>query len=170
VDNCPGLTNQDRVLSTILPGFTVLQRRVLDTLIINCFYLKGPGELVLICEIMRRILSARLLALCAVTLLIYTILKYAASSQSGQMSTMTSNGIDIGWYPPSASWITDIDQVVNGEGTFDFRYGGHDPFISGQYSYCDMERVRPGSYIIPPKNEYELIYVEVVSMSSQNGL
>jgi hypothetical protein len=116
---------------------------------------------------MRRILSARLLALCAVSLLLYTILKYAASAQGGPMSTMTSNGIDIGWYPPSASWITDINQVINGEGTFDFRFGGHLPFISGQYSYCDMEHVRPGSYIIPPKTEYELIYVEVVSMINQ---
>lgn len=111
---------------------------------------------------MPRIFTVRLIALCAVLIVVYIILTYGFSASIQPLPTTATNGIDIGWYPPSDSWITDLDKVINGEGTFGFRYGGFDPEIPGQYSYCDMEHVRPASYILPSKDEYELKYVEVV--------
>lgn len=90
------------------------------------------------------------------------VLKTRQSEDSEPIDTF-SNGVDIGWYPPSGSWITDLDASIT-EGIYGFRFGGHDPDISGQYSYCNMEHVHPETYAIPPRDKYELKYVEVVSI------
>lgn len=70
--------------------------------------------------------------------------------------------IDLNWYPPSASWITDISSIVNGSGTYGMLFSGTQIPEHGQYSYCVMEHVRTQDYVTPP-DTFDLLYTEVVS-------
>ncbi|KAF2673297.1 phosphoglycerate mutase-like protein [Microthyrium microscopicum] len=70
--------------------------------------------------------------------------------------------VNLSWFPPSASWITDLAVVINGTGTQGFRFNGSGLPELGQYSYCNMEHVRPQNYQVPSMDKYQLVYVELV--------
>lgn len=72
--------------------------------------------------------------------------------------------VDLNWYPPNATWITNLTSVINGTGTYGLAFEAVIP-QHGQYVYCNMEHVRPRDYVVPNRNKYELKYVEVVSCS-----
>ena len=77
--------------------------------------------------------------------------------------------VDLGWHPPSASWITDIDSVINDTGVHGFIFNSSKlpnnvPY--GTYNWCNMPHVRVDEYIVPEK-EYQLQYVEVVCNRTQ---
>jgi hypothetical protein len=75
--------------------------------------------------------------------------------------------IDLGWYPPASTWINDLSQVLNGTGTNGFYFGGSElpsGVQYGTYNWCNMPHVRRSEYVVPRK-EFELVYVEVVSIA-----
>lgn len=77
-----------------------------------------------------------------------------------------SAGLD--WHPPTATWINDLDAIINGTGTYGFIFNGSelpDGVPYGTYNYCNMPHVRVQEYEVPDP-EYKLEYVEVVSCGS----
>lgn len=104
---------------------------------------------------------------CTFSVFLYAILVYAYVDPVGytlsSINKDTMSGISLNWFAPSSSWITDLATVINGTGTYGFRFDGSLPPANGQYSYCNMEHVRPQDYQVPDKSKYELTYVEVVS-------
>jgi hypothetical protein len=113
---------------------------------------------------MRNVTPLLSIALCATLVLLYIFLttRHSSPVESHITPTASTNVADIGWYPPSATWITDLDEVIGGTGTHGFRFDGSIPPTSGQYSYCNMAHVRPSDYVVPSQKEFELIYVELV--------
>ena len=69
------------------------------------------------------------------------------------------------WNKPSQSDINDLDKVINGKGVWGFIYNSSqtpdDKY--GIYNWCNMPHVRKQEYVVPD-SEYELQYVEVVSI------
>jgi hypothetical protein len=120
-------------------------------------------------EIMNHALSrASIFALIA-SLLLYSFAVYAFSKPLSRLAMISiktvTPSMDLAWHPPASSWITDLDSVVNGTGTYGFYFNGsqlpHGVDYASTYNYCQMPRVRSQEYSVPPKN-YELIYVELV--------
>src|ERR1700753_1900946 len=75
----------------------------------------------------------------------HTIMKRLPSTSTfGTPST-----INLNWYPPSASWITNLSSVVNGSGTYGMLFTESKIPEHGQYSFCFMEHVRAKDYITP---------------------
>lgn len=75
---------------------------------------------------------------------------------------MTSN-VDLGWYPPSASAINNLTQVVDGTGIYGWVFNSSSVPESGYgvYNWCNMPHARATEYV-KPSSEYELQYVEIV--------
>lgn len=117
-------------------------------------------------------------ALCLWTSLLYllTSLAYAditiqdllKSSGKGnrQISFVDSTmaAVDLGWYPPNATWITNLTDIVNGTGVHGFIYNSSslpDGVAYGTYNWCNMPHVNKITYQ-KPSSEYTLQYVEVI--------
>ena len=112
---------------------------------------------------MRHVLSTLSFVLCGLSALLYSLLAFGFSlPRRFNMSNMTASSVNLNWFPPTSSWVTDLDTVLNGTGTYGYRFDGSAPPKHGQYSYCNMEHVRPDDYVVPNKKEFELVYVEVV--------
>jgi hypothetical protein len=84
-------------------------------------------------------------------------------------STPTVIGSDpkLKWYPPSENNVNSLSGAINGEGTYGFIF---DSSVTpdekyGTYNWCNMPHARKREYEKPSK-EYELQYVEVVSIPS----
>lgn len=77
--------------------------------------------------------------------------------------------VDISWYPPNATVINDLSQVIGGSGVYGFIYNSSTtpPNEYGTYIWCNMPHVRATEYK-RPSPEYQLQYVEVVSYSLRN--
>lgn len=82
----------------------------------------------------------------------------------GPKSRSQMVSVDLGWYPPTASWQTNLTSVVNGTGVHGFIFnssalpGG---VQYGTYDWCNMPHVRKSEYPVPG-SEFELDYVELV--------
>lgn len=72
--------------------------------------------------------------------------------------------IDVGWYPPNATLINNLTNVLETKGVIGFCYNNSYPsgIPYGAYNFCNMPHVRKQEYK-KPSDEYELIYVEIVS-------
>lgn len=88
-----------------------------------------------------------------------------STATTTNMSAASLNSSVAGWYPPNSTWMTDLDDVINGTGVHGFIFNGSQlppgtPY--GTYNWCNMPHVRASEY---PRvsHEYELRYVEVVS-------
>ena len=70
------------------------------------------------------------------------------------------------WYPPSDNQINSLTSAINGEGTYGFIFDTSETPDEkyGTYNWCNMPHARKREYKKPAK-EYELQYVEVVSVS-----
>ncbi|KAF2839134.1 histidine acid phosphatase-like protein [Patellaria atrata CBS 101060] len=71
---------------------------------------------------------------------------------------------DLGWYPPNASWINNLSDIINGTGVHGFIFNSSElpngiPYRT--YNWCNMPHVRQSEYPVA-SSEYELEYVEVI--------
>jgi len=118
---------------------------------------------------MRHVLSFAAIALCLLSVLLYSRIAYLFSlpvkvldiSSSHRASPMTVN---LSWYPPSSSWVTNLADVINGTGVYGFIFNSStDPAGTpyGTYNWCNMPHVRPQEYK-RVSSEYKLEYVELV--------
>lgn len=79
---------------------------------------------------------------------------------------MSLNSSVSGWHPPNSTWITHLDDVINGTGVHGFIFNGSqlpDGVPYGTYNWCNMPHVRTSEYPRVSSDEYQLEYVEVVS-------
>ncbi|KAL1640556.1 hypothetical protein SLS58_006751 [Diplodia intermedia] len=94
---------------------------------------------------------------------------------SGQHSTtlesmslaaaLSLNSSVSGWHPPNSTWITDLNEVINGTGVHGFVFNGSqlpDGVPYGTYNWCNMPHVRASEYPRIASDEYQLEYVEVI--------
>lgn len=77
--------------------------------------------------------------------------------------------VDLGWYPPSQTVINNLTNVVSNDTTGVYGFIFNSSYIPddqyGTYNWCNMPHVRPQEYV-RPSEEYELAYVELVSLAS----
>lgn len=94
----------------------------------------------------------------------WTYMLSFASVGFAQSPPPGNRGIDISWYPSKPSEINNLTTVMAAEGVYGFVYNSsHVPDeIYGVYNWCNMPHVRKKEYVCAP-DEYELVYVEVVS-------
>ncbi|KAK7551783.1 histidine acid phosphatase-like protein [Phyllosticta citricarpa] len=84
---------------------------------------------------------------------------------TAQMSAKFLNSsVAPAWYPPAQSWITSLDDVVNGTGVHGFVFNSSflpegTPY--GTYNWCNMPHVRAQEYPVA-SDDYQLEYVEVI--------
>lgn len=76
---------------------------------------------------------------------------------------------DLGWHAPSQTLINNLTNVVgtSTEGVYGFIYNSSHTSDDeyGAYNWCNMPHVRASEYVVPG-DEYELVYVELVSLST----
>jgi hypothetical protein len=75
-----------------------------------------------------------------------------------------NSSVDLGWYAPSNTRVTNLNDVINGTGVYGFIFNSStDPPGSpyGTYNWCNMPHVRPQEYK-KADSEYHLEYVELV--------
>lgn len=81
-------------------------------------------------------------------------------------STSSSSAIDLGWYAPAQTLVNNLTNVASADttGVYGFIYNSsYTPDdLYGQYNWCNMPHVRASEYV-KPSDEYELVYVELVS-------
>jgi acid phosphatase len=72
--------------------------------------------------------------------------------------------IDLSWYPPNATSINNLTQVIAGSDIYRWVYNNSQVPAEeyGIYNWCNMPHVRKTEYKVP-SSEYKLQYVEVVS-------
>ncbi|KAF9632684.1 hypothetical protein BFW01_g3547 [Lasiodiplodia theobromae] len=78
---------------------------------------------------------------------------------------MSLNSSVSGWHPPNSTWITHLDDVINGTGVHGFIFNGSqlpDGVPYGTYNWCNMPHVRTSEYPRVSSDEYQLEYVEVI--------
>ncbi|KAL3425460.1 hypothetical protein PVAG01_02251 [Phlyctema vagabunda] len=82
------------------------------------------------------------------------------SSMTGSAYTAPA---DLNWYPPNATAINDLTQVIGGSGVYGFIYNSSNTpdDVYGQYNWCNFPHVRATEYE-KPAAEYKLHYVEVI--------
>ncbi|KAE9980427.1 hypothetical protein BLS_008759 [Venturia inaequalis] len=105
------------------------------------------------------------------SVMLYSFLVYQFSLPtlvSALLSPITPNNpsstsIDATWYPPNATWITDLAEVINGTGVHGFTFNNSYPknVAYGDYNWCNMPHIRQTEYFTPDP-EYELEYVELI--------
>lgn len=76
--------------------------------------------------------------------------------------------VDLGWYAPSQTLINNLTHVASSATTgvygFIFNSSSTPDDQYGTYNWCNMPHVRAQEYVVP-SDEYELVYVELVSSS-----
>lgn len=92
------------------------------------------------------------------------IVSTAESPKEDTSPTMAA--VDLSWYPPSQTLVNNLTNVVSDSttGVYGFIYdSSHTPDQDyGTYNWCNMPHVRASEYKVPP-DEYQLVYVELVS-------
>lgn len=92
------------------------------------------------------------------------ILSTAESPEEGPSPDMAA--VDLGWYPPSQTVVNNLTNVVSDSTSgvygyiYDSSYTPDEDY--GTYNWCNMPHVRASEYKVP-SDEYELVYVELVS-------
>lgn len=92
-----------------------------------------------------------------------------AAAASGMSLANGSTTVDLAWYAPSSTDINNLTNVVSvgTSGVYGFIYNSSttpdDEY--GAYNWCNMPHVRAKEYVVPSE-EYELVYVELVSPPS----
>lgn len=78
--------------------------------------------------------------------------------------SMAAASVDLGWYPPNATTINNLTNVLDATGVYGFIYNNSYPtdVPYGTYDWCNMPHVRKEEYK-KPSDEYKLKYVELVS-------
>ncbi|KAI9737212.1 MAG: hypothetical protein M1818_005744 [Claussenomyces sp. TS43310] len=72
--------------------------------------------------------------------------------------------IDLAWYPPAASDISNVTYVLSGTGVYDFIYNSSsnpNGVLYGSYNWCNMPHIRRQEYI-QPHDDFSLVFVEVI--------
>jgi 2-phosphoxylose phosphatase len=103
-----------------------------------------------------------IICLGAIFLYAFIVYGYSATVRIPSRSIIRSSSIDVRFYPPNATWITDLATVINGSGTYGMLFEDGASPNPGQYSYCNMRHVGSKDYVVPNTDEFELLYVEVV--------
>jgi hypothetical protein len=82
-------------------------------------------------------------------------------------STLAQSMADLGWYPPAQNPVNNLTQVIDGTGTYGWIFNSPTTPDEnyGTYNWCNMPHARVQEYVRSP-DEYELVYVELVSMAS----
>src|SRR5215469_5738603 len=118
-------------------------------------------------------LSRAAVVLCVLSVLLYSFTTYLfslsspkiAASQSFWSSSMPANSsVNLAWYAPSSTWLTNLNNVINGTRVYGFIFNSStDPPGTqyGTYNWCNMPHVRPQEYK-KADSEYQLEYVELV--------
>lgn len=82
-------------------------------------------------------------------------------------SAMANASVDLGWYAPAQTLVNNLTNVAGAAttGVYGFIYNSsYTPdAVYGQYNWCNMPHVRASEYVTP-SDEYELVYVELVSL------
>lgn len=82
-------------------------------------------------------------------------------------SNMANSSVNLGWYAPAQTLVNNLTNVASADttGVYGFIYNSsYTPdAVYGQYNWCNMPHVRASEYITP-SDEYELVYVELVSL------
>lgn len=78
-----------------------------------------------------------------------------------------SSAVDLGWYAPAQTLINNLTHVASADttGVYGFIYNSSEipaDVAYGGYNWCNMPHVRASEYVRPAE-EYELVYVELVS-------
>lgn len=117
------------------------------------------------------LLSSTAIALCVFSVLLYSLnsYKFAFPARVLAISKSFSNptgtmAVNLSWFPPSSSWVTNLGNVINGTGVYGFIFNSStDPPGTpyGTYNWCNMPHVRPQEYK-KADAEYKLEYVELV--------
>lgn len=79
-----------------------------------------------------------------------------------------SAAVDLGWYAPAQTLINNLTHVASADttGVYGFVYNSSETpagVAYGGYNWCNMPHVRASEYV-RPADEYELVYVELVSV------
>jgi hypothetical protein len=86
-------------------------------------------------------------------------------------SPPTMAAVDLSWYPPSQTLVNNLTNVVSDSttGVYGFIYDSSNTpdEAYGTYNWCNMPHVRASEYKVPP-DEYELVYVELVSQENRH--
>ena len=79
--------------------------------------------------------------------------------------------VDLAWYPPKATVINNLTNVLDTTGVYGFVYNNSYPtdVAYGGYNWCNMPHVRKQEYA-KPSDEYKLRYVEIVSLKAEKRL
>jgi hypothetical protein len=87
------------------------------------------------------------------------------ATASGHYS-MAAPSVDLGWYPPNATVINNLTNVLDVTGVYGFIYNNSYPtnMPYGTYNWCNMPHVRKEEYT-KPSDGYKLKYVELVSFT-----
>ncbi|MCJ1309782.1 hypothetical protein MMC25_003443 [Agyrium rufum] len=100
------------------------------------------------------------------SLLSLYMLPSSLASSSGIGAVANNNTINLNWYPPNASAINDLSQVINGTGVYGFVFSSSTlpPGVPyGTYDWCNMPHVRREEYVVPRKEDgWSLQYVELI--------
>ncbi len=85
-----------------------------------------------------------------------------AATARGHYRTAAAS-VDLGWYPPNATVINNLTNVLNATGVYGFVYNNSYPtdLPHGTYNWCNMPHVRREEYE-RPSDEYRLKFVELV--------
>jgi hypothetical protein len=77
--------------------------------------------------------------------------------------------VDLGWYPPNATSINNLTQVMGGSDIYGWIFNSSQVPADeyGIYNWCNMPHVRKTEYKVP-SSEYKLQYVEVVGSCNPN--
>jgi hypothetical protein len=129
---------------------------------------------------MRNAGSTVAIATCLSSMILYNLLVYFFSIKVSPFTILVSKSfstqpptsqkgnsnmtVDLSWYPPNSTWITNLTDVINGTGTHGFIFNGDEVRQYGGYNWCNMPHVREQEYVRVDK-EFELVYVEVVSLA-----
>lgn len=82
------------------------------------------------------------------------------------IGTAVAQNVDLGWYPPSHTPINNLSTILTSQGVYGFIFNSSETPDGqyGTYNWCNMPHVRKSEYTIP-SSDYELAYVEVVSLT-----
>lgn len=84
---------------------------------------------------------------------------------SSKDSTTNTGTPDVAWHAPTQGYVNNLDRAIDSKGVYGFIFNSSKTPDSdyGTYNYCNMPHVRAKEYV-RPNEEYELLYVELVSL------
>ena len=115
---------------------------------------------------MHHALSRAAVVLCTLSAVLYSFTTYRFGLSPPMMAGFksTNSSVNLAWYAPSNTSVTNLNHVINGTGVYGFIFNSStDPPGTpyGTYNWCNMPHVRPQEYK-KADSEYQLEYVELV--------